>query len=452
VRDATRFGPRAMQNHIWDDMFFFDDGPSEDCLYLNVWAPAKPAAVRLPVMVWIYGGGFIAGGTSEPRQNGAGLCQKGVLVVSMGYRLGIFGLYAQPELTAESPRHASGNQGLLDMVAALQWVKKNIASFGGDPDNVTIFGESAGSFAVSALMGSPLAQGLFHKAIGESGAMFSSTRPTRSLADAEAAGAKFAQDAFGTTSLEKLRTLPAQEILDAAMKPGARDGYGPNVDGWFLPQDCPTIFAAAKQAPVPLLAGWNLDEGGTGPLLGNDAPTLANYTARAKARFGDKAGNFLKAYAATTDAEAKRAAADFGGDLFIGYSTWKWLDQHLATGGQPVYRYLFEQKLPVDANARPGTEAVANHSGEIEYVFQVLWSKRLEFGSDDRKVSALMGTYWTNFAKTGNPNGAGLPKWPQYNAKGGYQVMHLKPDATAMPDTRRSRYEFLEKNGIGEGN
>jgi para-nitrobenzyl esterase len=449
VRDATRFGPRAMQNHIWDDMFFFDAGPSEDCLYLNVWAPAKPAAAKLPVMVWIYGGGFIAGGTSEPRQNGADLCQKGVVVVSMGYRVGIFGFYAHPELTAESSRHASGNQGLLDMVAALQWVKKNIADFGGDPDNVTIFGESAGSFAVSTLMASPLAQGLFHKAIGESGAMFGSMRPTRSLAAAQSGGMKFAQDAFGTTSLEKLRALPAQEILDAAMKPGGHDGYGPDVDGWFLPADCPTIFAAAKQAHVPLLAGWNLDEGGADTLFGHDAPTLANYQARAQERFGDKADEFLKAYAATDDAGAKRVAADFGGDLFIGYSTWKWLDAHVATGGQPVYRYHFEQRLPVDANARPGTEPVANHSGEIEYVFQVLWSKRLEFGPDDRQVSATMGSYWTNFAKTGNPNGPGLPAWPQYTKAAGYPVMHLNPDAAALPDSHRDRYEFLEKNGFG---
>jgi para-nitrobenzyl esterase len=439
-----------MQNQLWDDMFFFDAGPSEDCLYLNVWAPVQPAAKKLPVMVWIYGGGFIAGGTSEPRQNGVDLCQKGVVVVSMGYRLGVFGFYAHPELTGESPHHASGNQGLLDMVAALQWVQRNIASFGGDPANVTIFGESAGSFAVSALMGSPLAQGLFHKAIGESGAMFSHTMAARSLAEAEAGGAKFAQAAFGTASLEKLRALPAQEILDAAMKPGGREGYGPAVDGWFLPQDCPTIFAAAQQAHVPLLAGWNLDEGGAGVLFGADAPTLANYAPHARARFGAQADKFLQAYAATTDAEAKRAAADFGGDVFIGFSTWKWLDQHLATGGAPVYRYRFEQKLPVDANARAGTEPVANHSGEIEYVFQVLWSKRLAFGPDDRKVSALMGSYWTNFAKTGNPNGPGLPEWPQYTKAAGYPVMHLKPDAAAQPDAQRARYEFLDQYGMGK--
>ena len=443
VRKAADYGPRAMQGQIWDDMFFHDAGPSEDCLYLNLWMPAQPATAKLPVMVWIYGGGFIAGGTSEPRQDGGNLCKKGVLVVSMGYRLNVFGFMAHPELTAESPHHASGNYGLLDMVDALQWVKKNIATFGGDPDNVTIFGESAGSFAVSALMGSPLAQGLFHKAIGESGAMFSHTMATRARADAEAAGVKFAQDAFGTSSLEKLRTLPAADVLAASLK--SHGGYGPDVDGWFLPEDCPTIFAASQQAHVPLLAGWNLDEGGAGALLGEDAPTLANYVTHAKARFGDKTDDFLKAYAATTDAEAKRAAADFGGDLFIGFSTWKWLDQHLATGGAPVYRYEFDQKLPVAANAKPGTEPVANHSGEIEYVFRVLSSKKLPFGPDDREVSELMASYWTNFAKTGNPNGPGLPEWPLYNAKDGYQVMHLKPHAAAMPDAHRSRYEFLNQ-------
>ena len=448
VRDATRFGPRAMQAHMWDDMFFFDNGPSEDCLYLNVWSPAAPATVKRPVMVWIYGGGFIAGGTSEPRQHGADLCQKDVLVVSLGYRLGAFGFLAHPELTAESPHHASGNYGLLDMVAALQWVQRNIADFGGDPANVTIFGESAGSFAVSALMGSPLAKGLFHRAIGESGAMFGATRPTRSRPDAEAAGVKFAQDSFGTSSLAALRALPAQAILDAAQK--ARGGFGPAVDGWFLPEDCLTLFAGAKQSAVPLLAGWNLDEGGAGSLLGKDAPTLAHYVTHARARFGDKADDFLQAYAATTDAEAKRAAADFGGDLFIGLSTWKWLELHLTTGGQPVYRYKFEQRLPVEANAKPGTEPVANHSGEIEYVFRVLWSKRLRFGPDDRKVSELMASYWTNFARTGNPNGPGLPEWPLYDAKGGYSVMHFQADSAAKPDSHRARYLFLDKFGTGK--
>jgi para-nitrobenzyl esterase len=444
VRRAVDFAPRAMQGRIFDDMIFRDAGPSEDCLYLNVWAPAQPAAGKLPVMVWIHGGGFVAGSSSEPRQEGGNLAKLGVVVVSMNYRMGVFGFMAHPELTAESPHHASGNYGLLDLVAALRWVRDNIATFGGDPGNVTIFGESAGSFAVSALMASPLAQGLFHKAIGESGAMFGDTLSTRSLADAEAAGVKFATSAFGTSSLAALRAKPAGELLEASMK-APWDSSRPDVDGWFLPADCPTIFAAGKQSHVPLLAGWNRDEGNYQALFGDVPPTLANYAARAKARFGAKADDFLKVYAATTDAEAKRAAQDFGGDMFIAFSTWKWIEQHRATGGSHVYRYRFDQALPLGAEAKPGDEPVANHSGEIEYVFRVLAAKDRPFGPDDHKVSELMAAYWTNFAKRGDPNGPGLPPWPAYNSQDNYQVMHLQADSTAASDAHRARYEFLDR-------
>ena len=447
VRPAVEFGPRAMQVYVWDDMFFRDNGPSEDCLYLNVWMPAKPATAKLPVMVWIHGGGFIAGGSSEPRQDGGNLAKNGVLVVSMNYRMGIFGFLSHPELTAESAHHASGNQGLLDLVASLQWVKRNIAAFGGDPDNVTIFGESAGSMAVSALMASPLAHGLFQKAIGESGAVLDPARPQAPLAEAEQTGLNLAQEAWGTTSLEKLRAMPAQQILEASVK--ARGLHTANVvaDGWFLPDTGKAIYTAGRQAHVPLLAGWNLDEGGWGDFFGKDAATLANYEARAKTQFGDRAAAFLKAYAATTDAEAKRAAADYGGDRFIGYDTWKWLDLHRQTGSSPVWRYKFEQKLPLAADAKPGAEPRAPHAGEIEFVFQVLPSKKLDWQPEHYAVSNLMAAYWTNFAKTGNPNGSGLPQWPAYDAKTGDQVMHLKAKSAAAPATDRARYEFLEQAG-----
>ena len=444
VRAAEAYGARAMQVHVWDDMFFFDPGPSEDCLYLNLWMPAKPATDKLPVMVWIHGGGFVAGGSSEPRQDGGNLSKNGVLVVSMNYRMGIFGFFSHPELTAESPHHASGNQGLLDMVAALQWVKRNIAAFGGDPDNVTIFGESAGSMAVSALMASPEAKGLFQKAIGESGAVTNPRRPQAPLAQAEQDGLKLVEKLFGTTSLAKLRALPAQQIIEATTKPDV--GFWPQVvaDGWFLPRAGADIFAAGQQSHVPLLAGWNLDEGGSGDIFGKEAPTLANYEKQAKARFGDRADAFLKAYAASTDAGAKRAAADYGGDQFIGYGTWKWIELHRQTGGAPVWRYKFEQFLPVAADAKPGTEPRAPHAGEIEYVFQVLSSKKLDWQPEHRALSDQMAAYWTNFAKTGNPNGAGLPEWPAYETKTGDQVMHLNTVSAARPATDRARYEFIE--------
>jgi para-nitrobenzyl esterase len=445
VRKAYEYGPRAMQGRIYDDMVFHDDGPSEDCLYLNLWMPAKPETEKLPVMVWIHGGGFIAGSSSEPRQDGGNLSKKGVMVVSMNYRMGVFGFLAHPELTAESEHHASGNYGLLDQVAALQWVHDNIATFGGDPNNVTIFGESAGSMSVSALMASPLARGLFHRAIGESGACFSTTRPTKTRVEAEEAGVKFEESAFGTNSLEALRAIPAKELLDAALKV-PRSSFSVDIDGYFLPEDCTSIFAKGKQSHVALLAGWNRDEGNFRSYFTNhDAPTLEDFVAQAKVRFGKNAETFLKVYSATNDAQAKRAAQDYAGDRFIAFSTWKWIEMQLKTGGSPVFRYKFDQTLPLPLDAKPGTEPTAPHASDIEFVFRVLSSRDLPWRSEDRTVSELMASYWTNFAKTGDPNGPGLPLWPKYNSKDGYQVMHLCADSGAAPDAHRARYVFLDQ-------
>jgi para-nitrobenzyl esterase len=443
VRQAVDYAPRAMQGRIYDDMIFHDKGPSEDCLYLNLWMlENRPDGKPLPVMFWIHGGGFIAGSSSEPRQDGGNLSKKGVLVVSLNYRMGVFGFFAHPELTKESGYNASGNYGLLDQVAALEWVHDNIAAFGGDPNNVTIFGESAGSASVCALMASPLARGLFQRAIGESGAMLGS-RPMKSRAQAEQSGVKFAESAFGTTSLETLRSIPARYLLRGALKQ-PQEKFRPIIDGYFLPTDARSIYAAGEQSHVPLLAGWNRDEGNYNAYFTNDAPTVANFVTCAKARFGTNAGAFLQVYPATTDAGAKRAAQDFAGDQFTGYSTWKWIELQLATGGSPVYRFAFDQTLPLPANAKPGTDPTAPHASEIEYVFLVLSSKHLPWRPEDHKVSELMADYWTNFAKTGDPNGPGLPPWPAYTSGSGYPVMHLGPNAGAAPDEHRGRYEFLD--------
>ncbi|MGA2016318.1 MAG: carboxylesterase/lipase family protein [Opitutaceae bacterium] len=446
VRKAADYGARAMQGPIYSDMVFNDSGPSEDCLYLNLWMPENRPQARLPVMVWIHGGGFVAGSSSEPRQDAGNLSKKGVIVVSFNYRMGVFGFLALPELSRESGQGASGNYGLLDQVAALEWVKRNIAAFGGDPDNVTIFGESAGSESVSALMASPLARGLFRRAIGESGALFSAKPPTKTRAQAEDAGVRFARAAFGTASLEALRSRSAREVLDAALKLPS-DYFEPDIDGYFLPADCGSIFAAGEQSHVPLLAGWNRDEGGYESFFGKKEPTVANYVALASARFGSRAEEFLRLYPAATDAEARRAAQDLAGDDFIVHDTWKWIEAHLRTGGSPVYRYEFDQTLPLPEDAPPGAEAKASHSWEIEYVFRVLSSKRLPWRPEDREVSELMSSYWTNFAKTGDPNGPGLPPWPAYGARDGYQVMRIAANPGAAPDRRRARQEFLERVG-----
>ncbi len=449
VRKTVDYGLRCMQGNIYGDMRFNDAGPSEDCLYLNLWMPEaaydgrEPEQIKLPVMVWIYGGGFQAGSTSEPRQDAGVLSRRGVIIVSANYRLGVFGYFSHPELTKESGRNASGNYGLLDQLAALQWVHENIAAFGGDPNNVTIFGESAGSFSVSALMASPLARGLFQRAIGESGAFFGSTLPLKPRQETEQADAKWAESAFGAASIDKLRAIPADQMMQAGLKAGELR-FAPNIDGYYLPESVAAIFSTGKQAQVPLLAGWNLDEGGYQSFFGKEAATLENFRSIARARFGEKTGRFLELYAASTDAEARRAASDLMGDQFIAYSTWKWLETHLKTGNAPVYRYKFEQKLPLPPDAPEGVEATAPHASEIEFVFNVLNSRRLPWRPGDRQVSDRMAAYWTNFAKSGSPNATDLPRWPVYRASDGYQVLHIEAESSAAPDLNRSRYEFLD--------
>lgn len=436
VRQAVEFGPRCMQAQVFSDMIFRDNGPSEDCLSLNVWTPAKSAKEKLPVMVWIFGGGFMAGGTSEPRQDGENLAKRGVVVVSMNYRLGVFGFFSHPELTKESDRRASGNYGLMDQRAALEWVKRNIAAFGGDPRNVTIFGESAGSFSVSAQMASPLSRGLFHKAIGESGAMFSATLAAKPLGETEQAGAQFGSS-IGAPSLAELRAKPAAELLELARKQTAVR-FTANIDGYFLPESPLAIFSAGKQSQVPLLAGWNADENNYRTFFAKLEPTLDNYKERARAQFGDRADEFLKLYPATTEEEVKRSASDLAGDQFIGYSTWKWMDVHARTGHSPVWRYRFEQAPP----ATPSRGAY--HSAEIEFVFGALASKKLPWRPEDQKVSDLMMGYWSNFAKKGDPNGSGLPEWPRYDAATGWQILHISEAPSVTPDPHRKRYEFLD--------
>jgi para-nitrobenzyl esterase len=447
VKAATEFGLPCIQPKVFGDIDF-GERISEDCLSLNVWTDATSPTAKLPVMVWIHGGGFVAGGSSEARQDGSRLAAKGVVVVSMNYRLGLMGFFAHPELSKEAPYKASGNYGFLDQIAALQWVQKNVAAFGGDPGNVTIFGESAGSFAVSMLMASPLAKGLFHKAIGESGAGFpAGPQPPlggASLASAEAEGQKFGAS-LNAPTLEALRAKTIKELLGT---PPFR--FSPIVDGYAMPTPVAEVFAKGQQHKVPLLAGWNEDEIRSSVTLRPGKPTAESHKADITKRFGASADAFLKAYAAATDADAVDAAAALASDAFISYGTWKWLEVHRATSGQKVYRYRFDRDIPIEAGRMQNGAAVtakdigARHAGEIEYVFgQLDTVKDVTWAPEDRTLSNAIMEFWSSFAKTGTPKAAGQPAWPAFD-KPGAGVMLLGDTIRVAPEAHRDRYEAFD--------
>ncbi|MGH9834679.1 MAG: carboxylesterase/lipase family protein [Blastocatellia bacterium] len=461
ARKADKFGPRCMQRPIFGDMNFRANGMGEDCLYLNVWTPAKSARERLPVLVYFYGGGFIAGDGSEPRYDGASMAGKGIVAVTVNYRLGVFGFFAHPELTKESPNRASGNYGLLDQHAALKWVQQNIAAFGGDPRRVTIAGESAGSISVSAQMASPLSKDLIAGAIGESGSILGALSAVP-LAEVEQNGVKFAS-AIGKESLAALRAMPADQLLETTAKPGL-PRFSPTVDGWFFPKSPFEIFAAGEQARVPLLAGVNSAESGYFGILGRETPTVENYRKALERLYPGKSDEVFKLYSATNETEVMDAAQDLASDRFISYSTWKWTDLATKTGGKPTYYYRYERPRPPMrpemGDAQPGLaggvvrgqQAAANprppargavHSAEIEYAMGNLDSNKVyAWTPDDYKVSKVMQEYFANFIKTGNPNGKGLPNWPKF-AEG--QRLIIDVNTRAEADKTRARYEFLDQ-------
>jgi para-nitrobenzyl esterase len=464
VRAAKQFGPRPMQLPLYGDMNFRSSGVSEDCLYLNIWTPAQAARERLPVLVYFYGGGFQAGDGSELRYDGESMARRGIVAVTVNYRLGVFGFLAHPELTKESPNHASGNYGFMDQSAALRWVQQNIAAFGGDPRQVTIAGESAGSMSVSAQMVTPLAKNTFARAIGESGSMLNTGFGPVPLEQGEQAGVAFATS-VGAKSLAELRALPAQQLLEAAGKPGAAR-FAPTIDGYFFTKKPTETFAAAEQARVPLLVGWNSQEMNAGFLLGSQPPTADNFRAVVQKLYGPRADEALKLYPATTDAQAEQSATDLAGDRFIAYSTWKWADAHLRTGSQPVYRYLFARPRPaMTAEMGNATAGLAGgvikgaagapkmppakgavHSAEIEYALGNLATNKVyAWTPDDYKVSLTLQSYFANFIKTGNPNGKGLPAWPVAQGTGPVQVLRVDVATKAAPEANQARYLFLDQ-------
>jgi para-nitrobenzyl esterase len=444
VRRADHFGPRCMQKPKFSDMVFRSDGMSEDCLYLNVWTPAHRQGEKLPVLVYFYGGGFVGGDGSESRYDGASLAQRGIVTVTVNYRLDVFGFLALPALAAESPHHAAGNYGLLDQNAALRWVQRNIAMFGGDPQQVTIGGESAGSMSVSAQMASPLSKGLMQRAIAESGAVLGNLKPKpRALSERE--GEAYMK-CVGAHSLDQLRTMSANELLNACGEKDEPD-FTVNIDGYFLPRSPEAIYQAGEQAHVPLLVGSNSQEGSYANLLDNKAPTPANYRAAVEKLYGKHAAEALKLYPGRNEAEVKASGTALAGDRFIAASTWRLMDLHHHTGKAPVYYYYFTKARPAKRDGSAGPDEGAVHSGEIEYALGNLPGNHVfAWTAADHDVSTVMEGYWANFIKTGDPNGTGLPPWPAVARKDDGLLRQVIGEHTHTEvDHDAARYEFLQR-------
>lgn len=415
VRKADQFGPICPQAGGAGQKM------SEDCLYLNLWTAAKSASEKRPVMVWVYGGGNTSGSGSNPLFDGEALAQKGPVIVTFNHRLGALGFLTHPELTKESGRHASGNYGLMDQIAALQWVQKNIAAFGGNPRNVTLWGQSSGSWDITNLMTSPQAKGLFQRAIGESVPWVL----PKKRADAEQDGLRFAE-ALGVHSLAEMRAVPSDAVVKEngmvwALPPAERRAIFPSlpntVDGWVIPDDPAVVYAQGKQMQVPVLVGSNKDEHNR--LVPQPAPA-SRFIELSRERWGNLSEAFLKLYPAGTDEQA--AASQFACfDDIMAWSMRNWARLQTKTGKSKAYLYYFIEEPPGRANEKAGPTLGAFHSAEIPYVFQNLTSARVELTGDrtwtpvDRRLSDIMSSFWVNFATTGDPNGAGLPKWTPFH-------------------------------------
>ncbi|MEJ0035090.1 MAG: carboxylesterase family protein [Gammaproteobacteria bacterium] len=406
LRKADTFSPVCMQEGSYPE-----DAPaersSEDCLYLNVWAPRR--ARKLPVMVWIYGGALRNGSASTPLYAGDRLARHDVIVVTLNYRLGVFGFLSHPDLTRESSTHTSGNYGLQDQIAALGWVKRNIAAFGGDPARVTLFGQSSGAISISALMASPLAKGLFQRAIAQSGGLFEPMQllPELSLPGAEKAGVQFASRA-GAPDLASLRAKPADELLKVEFKADII------VDGHVLARPPYEDFLDGQRNDVAVLVGENRDEGEL--FIRGRTITTANMRSELEHGFPaflvDLAGPVGEI---ASDTQAHAAVATFNRDMRFGWDMWTWARLASRKNGI-VYAYQFARVPP---QGSPFAALGATHGAEMPYVFDHLDLQALPWTEADRALASTMAKYWTHFAKTGDPNGAGLPAWPAFTESGG---------------------------------
>ncbi|NJB85334.1 para-nitrobenzyl esterase [Lewinella marina] len=442
VRPAKEFGPRPVQRYIYDDMRFRSPEVSEDCLYLNVWTPAKKGESGLPVLVYFYGGGFSAGSGDEGRYDGERLAQEGVVVVTPNYRLNVFGFLAHPELTAESARGSSGNYGLLDQAAALQWVRDNIAAFGGDPQRITIAGESAGSMSVSLQMVSPLSRDLLAGAVGQSGAAVNPQRPVPPLAEGEEWGKKFLE-ATGYSAIAELRKAPTRDIYEAYVY-GNLGGPPVVVDGHFITEEPTVTFRNRKQAQIPLMAGWTSTERPWGQF-----PTTPEaYRKMVAEQYPGNADELVKYYPAD---RPSLSAIELVSDMWIVLGTWNWADLQRRYSDQPVYRYRFDQiRPPLKGETRQQEPPGAAHATDIEYFLDNLeLSDQYSWEEDDHAAAATMLTYLANFVKSGNPNGENLPEWPALEEGETPRVMILDADSRAEPFAAEPRYRYLRKMAEG---
>lgn len=438
IKKCDAFGPSPMQNTPepfgpWSVEYLIPKQPiSEDCLYLNVWTGAASAIEKRPVVLWIYGGAFVSGGSNAPIYDGEAMAKNGVIFVSANYRLGVFGFLALPELTKESTYGSSGNYALLDQLAALKWIKKNIAAFGGDPENITIAGQSAGSMSVNCLVASPLSKGLFKHAIAQSGAALIETaqRKTPTLNEAEQKGLNFTSS-INANSLDELRKISAQDLQKQTWSFSS-----PIVDGYVLPKSIPDIFAAGEENKVDLLTGWNDDDGDSFGKPDN-AEAFKKFALK---KYGDNAEKFLTFYPAHNDEEAMASQKKFTRDLAAGIQNYTWANKQSELKNAKVYVYKFTRKLPAtDDYIKYG----AFHTGEMAYAYGNLnFVKRCPWLPADYILENTMLTYWTNFIKTGNPNGKDVMEWPAYNSKTN-NIMLLDINTEAKPLPEKKALDFL---------
>jgi para-nitrobenzyl esterase len=438
---AHRIGPQPVQRRQRPDSLRYetygDQEQSEDCLTMNVWAPPIEAGAKLPVLVWIYGGAYQRGSSGNATFDGTNLARHGVVVASFNYRVGLLGFLAHPDLTGETPHGASGNYGLLDQVAALEWIKRNIATFGGDPNNITIFGQSAGAGSVALQLASPLSRGLFHRAITCSFGYFN-TMDT--LEQAERAGLEFAAK-FSARSIADLRQVPAEEIVRTNI------AQWPIIDGYFLPSDVDTIFRQRQEAPVPLIAGWTSDEGTKFPTCS----TKSEFVEKVQRVFGEQADHVLGLFPIKSDEDAVNAGLELTRDELFATTTYRLARNH-ARNGFPVFLYHFAHRSPFHDHQQfceisPASRFGAYHGAEVPYIFGTLDVLDRRFTDADRNMCALLQSYWVNFSKSGDPNGAGLPSWPVYQGSSD-QVLHIADEVTTGLVPHLDRLELFDRLGV----